>query len=117
MHAHVIRFGEIEIDGDRYTKDVVIADGAIRKREKQPSRAYKQQFGHTPLSIHEAIPWDCTRLIVGTGVNGRLPVMDEVHAEAERRGVELVTVPTPDACDLLNEADLSTTNAILHLTC
>ena len=41
------------------------------------------------------------RLIVGTGIYGSLPVMPEVFHEGERRGVEVVTRPTEEACRLL----------------
>ncbi|NDJ77737.1 MAG: hypothetical protein GYB65_15905 [Chloroflexi bacterium] len=117
MQFTFIQFGEIEIDGTRYTQDVVVVDGALHQRDKDPSRPYKKRFGHTPLAVEEVIPWDCARLVVGTGVHGKLPIMDAVYAEAEARGVELVAVTTPEACRLLSEGDLRTTNAILHLTC
>jgi hypothetical protein len=118
MNARFIRFGEIEIDGARYTEDVVIAHGSITPRDKSPSRKHKARFhGHTPLSAREAIPWDCQRLIIGTGAQGLLPVMKKVYQRAEERGVELVVVPTEQACRLLSEADLTTTSAILHVTC
>jgi hypothetical protein len=42
--------------------------------------------------------------------------MDSVKAEARRRSVELVTVPTERAIDLL-AADAKDTSAILHVTC
>jgi hypothetical protein len=32
--------------------------------------------------------------VIGTGMNGALPVMDEVKKEAERRNVELIILPT-----------------------
>jgi hypothetical protein len=109
-------FGSLEIDGEDYTKDVVLDRGELRKRKKKRSRPFREQFGHTPLSLQEDIPWKCKRLVIGTGMEGRLPVMDEVIAEAQRRGIELVLRPTPEAVRLLqgNPAD---TNAILHLTC
>jgi hypothetical protein len=40
---------------------------------------------------------------VGTGAHGALPVMDEVLAEAKRRGVEIIAKPTLEACQLLEE--------------
>lgn len=46
----------------------------------------------------------------------RLPVMEEVGKEAERREVELVTAPTAEALELLNE-NPSDVNAVLHVTC
>jgi hypothetical protein len=110
------RFGSLKINGDKYTKDVVLDRGALRKRKKKPSRQFREQFGHTPVSLQEDIPWECKRLVIGTGKEGRLPVMDEVMAEARRRGVEVVLRPTSEAVQLLKENPVDT-NAILHLTC
>jgi len=109
-------FGSLEIDGETYTKDVILDRGEIRKRRKKPSRAFREHFGHTPLSLAEEIPWDCKRLVIGTGMNGRLPVMEGVRAEARRRGVKLVTCPTPEAIEVVKDSPRET-NAILHLTC
>jgi hypothetical protein len=117
MNATFIRFGEIEIDGVRYREDVVIDGGTVRLRDKGPSRKHKAKFGHTPLSAKEDIPWNCQRLIIGSGAQGALPIMKKVHKHAEERGVELVILPTPQACKLLTQADPDQTNAILHVTC
>jgi len=110
------RFGSIKIDGKAYEKDVVLDQGGLRKRKKKPSRKYRDQFGHTLVSLKEAIPWRCQRLLIGTGMHGRLPVMDEVLAEAQRRGVEIVVCPTAEAIQHLQE-NPEATNAILHVTC
>ena len=108
--------GSLKIDGERYTKDIILDRGELRRRRKKPSREFREQFGHTPVSLREEIPWECKRLVIGTGMFGHLPVMDEVKAEVEKRGLELVVCPTPEAVQLLkdNPAD---TNAILHVTC
>ena len=110
------RYGSLKIDGERYKRDVVLERGEIRKREKKPSRQFREQFGHTPVSLQESIPWDCKRLVIGIGMDGRLPVMEEVVSEARRRGVELVVCPTPEAVQMLKQ-NPSDTNAILHVTC
>ena len=110
------RFGRLKVDGKKYTNDVVLDRGELRRRKKKPSRPFRQQFGHTPVSPAEAIPWECKRLVIGTGMFGHLPVMDEVMAEAHTRGVELVVCPTPEAVQLLRE-NPAETNAILHVTC
>jgi hypothetical protein len=109
-------FGSIEIDGVVYDHDVVVDRGKVRRRRKKPSKAFRPRFGHTPLSLAEEIPWRCKRLIVGTGADGGLPVMDEVREEARRRRVELVALRTPDAISRLDGA-ASGTNAIVHVTC
>ena len=115
MQFQSFSFGSIRIDGVTYEHDVVIDGAQIRKRKKKASKKYRDRFGHTPLSIEEKIPWECTRLIIGTGTGG-LPVMDEVKLEAKRRKVELLVVPTARAIELLKHARAHT-NAILHVTC
>jgi len=108
-------FGSICINGTSYEHDVVIDRGKVRKRDKKPSKKFRDHFGHTPLSIEEKIPWKCHRLVVGTG-GGALPIMKEVKQEARRREIELIILPTEEAIQILKE-DPADTNAILHLTC
>lgn len=117
MKAKLIAFGEIEIAGQRYAHDVVIDGGKIRHRAKKASKAYRETYGHTPLSLGENLPWDGRQLIVGTGMYGRLPVMPEVVQEAERRKVELVVVPTEEACRRLTDCKDKNIHAVLHVTC
>jgi hypothetical protein len=109
-------FGSIEVDGRTYEHDLVIDRGRMRKRKKGPSKPFRQRYGHTPLSLAEDIPWDCHRLVVGSGADGALPVMEDVTEEAERRGVKLVVLPTTEALEELGRAPKDT-NAILHVTC
>jgi len=116
MFFEDLAFGSIKVDGVEYDYDILVDCGKIRKRKKRPSKEFRDQFGHTPLSINEEIPWRCRRLVIGTGIDGRLPVLSEVQREAERRKVELVIVPTEEAIVLLNEKPPQT-NAVLHLTC
>ena len=116
MRIDRFTFGSIRIDGVVYEHDVVIARGQVRKRKKKSSKPFRAAFGHTQVSIEENIPWDCRRLVVGTGADGVLPVMDEVKQEAAHREVELLTVPTREAIRAL-QAEPNDTNAILHVTC
>jgi hypothetical protein len=117
MQARLIGFGAVEIDGRRYEHDVVIEGGRVSKRRKKASRPLRDRYGHTPLSTLEPIPWGCRRLVVGTGADGALPIDADVRREAERRGVEIVAVPTDEACRLLSTSDPKRTAAILHVTC
>jgi hypothetical protein len=116
MRFGKFKFGSIEIDGVMYEHDVVIDGGSIRKRKKKLSKPFRGAYGHTPLSAEEDIPWKCRRLIVGTGANGALPVMQEVEREAYARNVELVKATTEQAIKELAQAGKGT-NAILHVTC
>ena len=115
MHFGDFGFGSLRIGKTTYEHDLIIDRGKIRKRKKKPSKKFREEFAHTPLSVEEEIPWKCQRLVIGTGAYGRLPVMEEVKREAERRHVELLIAPTSKAIQLI-EKD-SAANAILHVTC
>jgi len=115
MSIEDFSFGSIRIDGITYEHDVVIDRGTVRKRKKKLSKKFHDSFGHTPLSAEEEIPWNCRRLVIGTGT-GALPVMKEVMREALRRKIKLVILPTVQAIEALKE-DPDETNAVLHVTC
>ena len=116
MNFGEFHFGSITIDGVVHENDVIIDRGKVSKRKKKPSRKFRDQFGHTPLSVEEVIPWKCRRLVIGTGNYASLPVMDEVKREARRRDVELAIMPTAEAIETLAHKS-KRTNAILHVTC
>src|SRR5579862_5147943 len=115
MRFEEFSLGSIRIDGVTYDHDIVIDRGDIRKRKKKASKKFRAQFGHTPVSIDEKIPWECRRLLIGTG-GGALPVMDDVKREAKRRHVALSILPTAKAIEELKQQPKDT-NAILHVTC
>lgn len=110
-------FGTIVVEGTRFEHDVVVEGGRVRPRDKKPSKKHKSALHHTPLSIAEEIPWSPPRLVIGTGASGRLPIMPEVWKEAETRGIELIAVPTVEACRLLGPLEPGNVYAILHVTC
>jgi hypothetical protein len=116
MRFGSLTFGSIQIDGKSYGHDVVIEGGKIHKRKKEPSKPFRASFGHTPLSMAEDIPWNCRRLVVGTGADGSLLVMEDVKREALARNVELLVLPTAQAIEELAKRSKDT-NAILHVTC
>ena len=115
MRFEAFSFGSIRIDGITYNHDVIIDRGGVHKRKKKASKRFRDDFGHTPLSVEERIPWKCRSLVIGTGT-GALAVMDEVKQEARRREIELRILPTAQALELLKVARQDT-NAILHVTC
>ena len=116
MRFDEFSFGSIQIDGVTRDYDVVIDGGEIRKRKKKPSKQFRDEFGHTPLSIEEDIPWKCRRLVVGTGAYGRLPVIREVKREAERRQSNCSWSQRPKPLKRWSRG-AEETNAILHVTC
>jgi hypothetical protein len=116
MKFEEFSFGAISIDGTTYEHDVVIDRGEVSKRRKKASKKFGADFGHTPLSLEEKIPWKCRQLVVGTGAYGGLPVMEEVEREALRRKIKLLVLPTVQAIEML-QRNPEDTNVILHVTC
>jgi hypothetical protein len=116
MHFDNFTFGSIRIDGVTYEHDVMIDRGQVTKRKKEASKKFRDDFGHTPLSVEEDLPWKCRRLVIGTGAHGSLPVMKEVTLEAKRRKIRLLILLTAEAIETL-EQNSDQTNAVLHVTC
>jgi hypothetical protein len=112
-----LEFGKIRVNGKAFKRDVVIENGVARKRKKGPSKADRAKHGHTPLTTKEKIPWDCKTLVVGTGMHGMLPVVEEFKQEAERRGVKLILLKTPAAVEYFLRHYGPEINAIFHITC
>jgi hypothetical protein len=117
MRARLVSFGLVELDGQTYDYDVLVERGRVSRRHKKASKPQRDRYGHTPLTTAEPLPWRCRQLIVGTGAEGRLPVAPEVIEEARRRGVELLMLPTAEACARLSAADVNETAAVIHVTC
>ena len=117
MQVRLLGFGAIEVDGVSYEHDIVIDAGKVRKRSKKPSKPYRAEFGHTPLSADEHLPWGGSRLIIGTGAYGSLPIKPDVIKQADRRDVAITAIPTTDACRLISGLDPHDVHAVLHVTC
>ena len=56
MQFENVSFGSLQIEGSTYERDLIIDRGEIRKRLKKPSKKFREDFGHTPLSVEEDIP-------------------------------------------------------------
>jgi hypothetical protein len=115
LEHYLLLLRTLDVNYVWYQRDSLSPYVILFGTKKKPSKKFRDKFGHTPLSMEEKIPWKCKRLVIGTGAYGRLPVMNEVKAEAERRHVELVVLPTREALRLMEKE--SKANAILHVTC
>ena len=111
-HIESYRFKRIEIDGQRYTKDVIIL----------PTKVISTWWRNTS---HEVLIEDLDQyidefpqtLIIGTGKYGRMHVPDKTRKWLEEQGIDVITSKTDQACETYNESDYKTTGAALHLTC
>jgi len=112
-HIEAYRFGRITIDGETYTRDLIICPDGIRTD-------WWRREGHSlrPEDLDAVIGLDPDVLIIGCGRDDRLNVPEETRRWIGQRGIELIELPTGEACDRYNElAGRSRVVAGLHLTC
>lgn len=106
-------FGHIVIDGVPYRQDLLIWPGSL-KADWWRQEAHLLQVD----DISEALAAGPEVLVVGTGDPGRLQVDPALALYLKERGIDLVAVPTKEACRVINSlAGKRRLVAALHLTC
>jgi len=107
------RFGRIVIDGQAYSRDVIILPNRV-------IRDWWRDSGHILhpddlLLVFEASP---EVLVVGQGAFSRMQVLDETKQALKEAGIELISLPTKEACQKYNDVHAQcAAAAALHLTC
>ena len=107
------QFGEIVIEGKRYSVDVIILPDRVQSN-------WWRKTGHELCleDIAEVIDEKPDILVVGTGESGMMKVLPEVAQMAEAQGITLITEPTENACNTYNQLSRSKrVVAALHITC
>ena len=107
-------FGKIVFDNRAFNEDVVVrSNGSAMPRGPRPE--------NHEISWEEMKHYidDRTRkVIVGTGFNGVLKVLQQTKEFLSSRGIELVEVKTQEAIKLYNEErDKNGVVAVIHSTC
>jgi hypothetical protein len=106
------RFGRVLIDGREETRDVIVLPERV-------VRNWWRRDGHSLVlddleDVLEELP---PRLIVGTGISGRMRPDPRTLEHLGERGIDVEVVRTDEAVRRFAEADPAGTAAALHLTC
>lgn len=107
-------FGQIVVDGKRYTSDIIIFPNRIKNN-------WRRKEGHR-LNIEdlkEVLQEKPEILVLGTGNYGFVKVSADVKDYLQADGIELVIKSTRDACNTFNSLVKSGKKVVaaLHLTC
>jgi hypothetical protein len=106
-------FGHIVIDGVSYRQDLLIWPGAL-KADWWRREAHLLQVD----DLAPALAAGFEVLVVGMGEPGRLQVDPALALYLKERGIDLVAMPTREACRVINSlAGKRRLAAALHLTC
>jgi hypothetical protein len=107
------RFGEIVIDGRRYSSDVIVYPDRVDSR-------WWRQEGHSllPTDVWEVLQTPPDVLVIGQGSPGRMDVPSETRRQLQETGLEVIVEPTEQACKTYNRLrSKRRVVAALHLTC
>ncbi|KXA88645.1 hypothetical protein AKJ40_01835 [candidate division MSBL1 archaeon SCGC-AAA259M10] len=113
MEIESYNFGEIVIDGKKYTNDVIVYPDRVEGD-------WWRKEGHSlhPEDIGGVLDFQPEVLIVGTGAYGRMDVPSGTAERIESNGIELIVKGTEEACETYNMIKGSKEAvAALHLTC
>ena len=113
MKINSYAFGEVVVNGRKYTSDVIIFPDRVKS-------GWWKKRGHqvSPEDIEEVIKEKPEILVVGKGAHGLMEVLPQAKRYLEEQGVELIALPTSEACEIYNQLCLTQkVVAALHLTC
>jgi hypothetical protein len=107
-------FGRIKINGQEYTRDVIVYPNRV-------DNSWWRKEGHRLQveDISDILQARPNILVVGTGQYGSMRIDKEVEDLLRSKGVELRAAETPEACQIHNRLVKSKRVVItaLHLTC
>jgi len=112
-------FGEITIDGKKYSQVLIIGD-LVMERDYEK---LEKLFGTT----HRVGEWEREELakgnpeiiVIGTGQSSAMNVDGEIIDNLAKKGIEMIVVSTPEAIEIYNEKvkQGKRVNALIHTTC
>ncbi|MHC4661426.1 MAG: Mth938-like domain-containing protein [Planctomycetota bacterium] len=106
-------FGRIKVSGKAYSSDIIITPAGVIDN-------WWRKEGHSlhPKDLDAVIAAAPEILVIGCGVSGILKVPAKTRKWISEKGIELIDLPTGEACDRYNElASKKIVVAGLHLTC
>ena len=107
------RFGEIVINGQRYTRDVIIYPDGVQT-EWWREKGHKLSVADLDSVLSE--PPDI--LVIGQGAHGRMAVPKKTRHRLEAAGIKVIAETSDLACQTYNRLrEESVIVAALHLTC
>lgn len=120
MHPRIerARFGSIQVNGKKYTHDIIIVPGVgVRRRAKELSKdLYGTSHKFSLAEAEHVYAVGITRLIIGTGMFGRVRLMPDAQEFFDLRGVRVDCLRTGQAAAAWNSAE-GALLAVFHVTC
>ncbi|MEN3045130.1 MAG: Mth938-like domain-containing protein [Candidatus Hydrothermales bacterium] len=114
MKIEKYEFGEIIIEGKKYTRDLIIFPDKIKEN-------WWRKEGHSLCmeDLKEILEYKPEILIIGTGYSGVMKVPEKIIKELEKEGIRVIIETTKEAVKIFNEYVEQNKKVVcaLHLTC
>ena len=110
-------WGRVIVDGHGSFKDAKLYPGGAREWDWRETGT-RHSPGIQPSDVEELLARGASRIILGTGVFGRLGVCPETLEVLEARGVPVLVLKTGDAIRRYDEErERGPVGALIHSTC
>ena len=111
-------FGRVVVNGQVVERDLVVrANGKVKKRKKDLSR---DVHGTAHEISVEEVKYVCRQIpqtfVLGSGYEGLLTLSRDAMRWLQKRGVQAIVLPTPQAADAFTAAS-GTKSLLLHIGC
>ncbi|NIM94961.1 MAG: adenylate kinase [Anaerolineales bacterium] len=112
------KFGSIQVDGKKYTYDIIIRlDGSVQKRKKKLS---KEKYGTSHKLSRKEMKFvyekGASSIVIGSGQSGNVKLSRKARKYLQERDCEVLIAPSQEAVLLWNNAGPGTI-ALFHITC
>ena len=111
MKVDSYSFGEIVIDGKRYTSDVIVFKYRVKSWWRKEGHRLQVEDIKNVLEEKPDI------LIVGTGAYGVMKIDDEVREKLREERIKLIEENSKQACEEFNKIKDENVVLAIHLTC
>ena len=91
------RFGQIVIDGESYSKDIIIFPDHVKQN-------WRRNSGHNLVTddLYEVLQANISTLVVGQGSFSRMKISTKTRKALDKAGIQLIALPTKAACQHYN---------------
>lgn len=106
-------FGQMIVDGKRYTSDLIIYPDSIDSN-------WWREEGHRVCiaDLQEILEARPEYLVIGTGYSGLMKVLPETQEYLQTHRIQLIACPTKEACEMFNQIwTKRRVIGVFHLTC
>jgi len=112
MHIDSTQFGNVVIDGEKYSQVLIIGDSVVERDDVKLQEIYGTSHKIGEWEVQELLKEDPEIIVIGTGQNGAMKI------DLKLEGVEIISDITPKAIEIFNKKSKNKkVNALIHTTC